>query len=1132
MFRKSLTGEKHINATTITADSVNTKSIVDEDGLSFESSIKTGNLIDNHKELLSSLKPLGTAGTGTFNTISPHAVDDRPNDCIVVFEHDQNAVSHHFISCKLQDAIIKMDKIHADMKGVVADNSADKFLKTNSAYSAFHSENIETSGKWTFTTEPVYKVGGVEYVLQHATSSNIVGHHTTDNSSSTHPKIGSTSGDNWNASASAGVGAVQYIVVNDTNGQLLTEKKKQTYHKINYKPSAYTASDILVVAGNDIHKASPYYIMTTDTDGKLLAKYLWSTDFNMFPMGSTAGGADARPVSDRYKQGLVPEGSGTHNNEFLRKDGTWGQPPSSGFVNPTSVVALGGIADGSKFTDDDADNFMELGRGKLGYNGTDSDVFSIAHRDNFSNVNYALSQDANGATMLNSKTGQLLSLRVNDEIIQKMDADDITLRANVVVEGNHIINLQGTSGNILASPNADISFTIGRGQLGYNATDTDAFCVAHRDNFNATDYSLLQDANGATMINSKTGQLLTLRVNDTIVQQMDADDITFKGNAIVDGSHTLTLNNTSGNILASPNADISFTIGRGQVGYNGTDTDAFCVAHRDNFNGTDYSLLQLADGNTFINAKNGQAISFRINDATSIAYISSTAFVSNVEMVNNVLSGVAFSSLDADTTYTFGRASIIGASDIMYLGHRDNANSTDYAISQLQNGATTINSKSGQGLHGSVGGVVCFDTTADDFTFAVNAVVNSSHNLNLQATSGTPFISTDNDLIFEMGRGKIGYNGYNADTMTLAHRDHFDGTDYMIRQDFNGYTFINCPSGVYITFRIANVEKMRMNTNKLLLKVNVEVDSSHIIELKKTSGTIFESTDDDTIFEFGRGKVGYATNSDEFAIGHRDCFSSTDCALIQDELGETIVNAKTGKKVNLKVNDTSIVEVGANEVIYKKKIEFAGDFGGRIIDDGTALNTSNEIFVGGVRLGYWGGGAGYGALYNKGNSGASSYAILAGSSDTYLNATTTIYVRINNSTSIFTGTASALQIYGSTEYTSDIRIKDEIEDADDYWDAFKTIKIKKYKKITKDAPDKKRLGVIADEIEVNTNEMISNAFSQGTANNPMELNDGTSVDEIKKVQYDQLYRMSMTIIQQLQTRVEALETIIQNNNLS
>ena len=62
--------------------------------------------------------------------------------------------------------------------------------------------------------------------------------------------------------------------------------------------------------------------------------------------------------------------------------------------------------------------------------------------------------------------------------------------------------------------------------------------------------------------------------------------------------------------------------------------------------------------------------------------------------------------------------------------------------------------------------------------------------------------------------------------------------------------------------------------------------------------------------------------------------------------------------------------------------------------------------------------------------------------------------------------------------------------------------------------------------------MISNAFSQGTANNPMELNDGTSVDEIKKVQYDQLYRMSMTIIQQLQTRVEALETIIQNNNLS
>tara|TARA_Y100000004_G_scaffold167652_1_gene200372 strand:+ start:7622 stop:11002 length:3381 start_codon:yes stop_codon:yes gene_type:complete len=1126
MFRKSLTGEKHITATSITADSVNTKSIVDEEGINFENSIKTGNLIDNHKELLSSLKPLGTAGTGTFNTISPHAVDDRPNDCIVVFEHDKDAVSHHFISCKLQDAIIKMDKIHADMKGVVADNSANKFLKTDSAYSAFHTENIETSGKWTFTTEPVYKTGGVEYVLQHAQSTNIVGHHATNNSSSTHPKIGATGTGNWDASASSGVGAVQYIVVNNTNGQLQTEKKKQTYHKINYKPSNYTESDILVVAGNDIHKSSPYYIMTTDTDGKLLAKFLWSTDFNMFPMGSTAGGADARPVSDRYKQGLVPEGSGTHNDEFLRKDGTWASPPTSGFVNPTSVVALGGIADGSKFTDDDADNFMELGRGKLGYNGTDSDVFSVAHRDNFSNVNYALSQDANGATMLNSKTGQLL----------------------------------------------------------------------------------------------------TLRVNDTIVQQMDADEITFKGDAIVDASHILRLNNTSGNILATTDNDISFTIGRGQIGYNGTDTDAYCVAHRDNFTGTDYALLQLADGNTIINAKSGTNISFKINDhATSIAYISSTAFIFNKYILNEVSSGVAFSSTDADTQFIFGRASFLGISDGMYLGHRDNTNSTDFAINQLHNGATTINSKSGQGLHGAIGGVVCFDTTASDFTFAVNAVVNSSHNLNLQATSGTPFISTDNDIIFEMGRGKVGYNGTdadaycvahrdnfngtdysllqladgntiinaksgqvisfkindatstafissttftsnvemvnnvlsgtafsstdndiifemgrgkigydgtNGDTFTLAHRDLFDGNQYMIRQDFNGYTYLNAITGSYITFRINNNEKMRMTTNKLLLKGHLEVDSSHNIELKKTSGTIFESTDDDTIFEFGRGKVGYATNSDEFAIGHRDCFIEADLALAQTELGETIVNAKTGKKILLKINNTSIVEISATEAIYKKKIEFAGDFGGRLIDDGTAMNTSNDIFVGGARIGYWEGGAGYGAFYNKGNSTAGNYALLAGSTDTYLNASTTIYARINNSTTVMTMSSSALQIYGTTEYTSDRRIKDEIEDADDYWDAFKTIKIKKYKKITKDATDKKRLGVIADDIEVNTNEMISNAFSQGTANNPMELNDGTSVDEVKKVQYDQLYRMSMTIIQQLQTRVEALETIIQNNNLS
>ncbi len=81
--------------------------------------------------------------------------------------------------------------------------------------------------------------------------------------------------------------------------------------------------------------------------------------------GSSAGGADARAGGDQYKQGLVPEGNATHNNTYLRKDGTWGTPidtntDTNTFVNPTSVVALGGISNGSKITDDDADNFFEF----------------------------------------------------------------------------------------------------------------------------------------------------------------------------------------------------------------------------------------------------------------------------------------------------------------------------------------------------------------------------------------------------------------------------------------------------------------------------------------------------------------------------------------------------------------------------------------------------------------------------------------------------------------------------------------------------------------------------------------------------------------------------------------------------
>jgi hypothetical protein len=1138
MFRKSLSGQKNIDADTITASRVKTTHIVDEDGLSFGNSIQTSNLIDNDKELLSTLKPLGTAGTGTFNTIAPHAESSRANDCIVVFEHDTDVSSHHFISAKLQDNIIKIDKIHSDVLGVVADNSATKLLKTNDAYSAFHSANNETSGKWIFTTEPVYKTGGVEYVLQHATSSNVVGHHATNNASSTHPKIGAT-GSAWQKSAGSGVGAVQYIVVNDTNGQLQTETKKQTYHKDNYKPSNYSDSDILVVAGNDLHKASPYFILTTDTDGKILGKYIYDSVFSMFPMGSTAGGADARPSNDRYKQGLVPEGSATHNNTYLRKDGTWGTPidtntDTNTFVNPTSVVALGGIADGSKITDDDADNFFEFGRGKIGYNGADSDDFCIAHRDYFSNVNYALKQDADGGVNINAPTGRAITFKINDALKEVVDTNNHNFLINILVGSSNNIQLQKTSGTNITSTDNDTIYEFGRGKLGYNGADADTFCIAHRDNMSNVNYALAQGADGTTLINAKTGTAVALRVNDVSIAFVSAT-------ALVSNFNILS-NITSGEVLTSNDADLTATIGRAKVGYMGH-SDWAGFGHRDRFSITDCAISQSMNGDSVVNAPTGACINFRINNVSSaVCCVNDFTFNSNIIVdASHTLSllktsGSILTTSDNDTIFEMGRAKVgyMGHSDWAGFGHRDRFSITDCAIYQSMNGDTIVNAPTGACVNLRINNVSSAVCCADDFTFNSNIIIDASHTLSLLKTSGSILTTTDNDTIFEMGRCKLGYVGH-ADWAGFAHRDNFTTTSYALLQGSNGDTLLNAKSGQTIHLRVNNTSSASITTNDFTFLSNAIVDSSHKLGLLKTSGSVITTSDNDTIYELGRGKIGYSGNSDEFSFGHRDCFTATDCALIQDEVGATILNAKTGQLVKIGINDTSVIEIAATEVVLKKKLEFSGFTSGTnfIISDGSSHNNNNWIECGGLKMGSWTGGGTYGALYYKGITNSYHYTFLTNNSTTYINATTYTYLLTVGQVRVRIA-YNEFRHYVPLVDNSDIRIKGEIEDLDDCWDAFKSIKVKKYKKILKDSNDNFRIGVIADEIEVNENELIRNAFSAGVEDpkNLTELKDGTKIDAVKAVEYQQLYRMSMVVVQQLQERVERLEQIIINNNLT
>ena len=682
---------------------------------------------------------------------------------------------------------------------------------------------------------------------------------------------------------------------------------------------------------------------------------MWDTAFNMFPMGSSAGGADARAGGDQYKQGLVPEGSATHNNTYLRKDGTWGTPIDTNtdtFVNPSNVIELDGIADGSKITDDDADNFFEFGRGKIGYNGADSDDFCIAHRDYFTNVLYALKQDADGQVNINAPTNSAITFKINDALKEVVDATNHNFLTNVLVGSSNNIQLQKTSGT--------------------NITSTD---------------------------------------NDTI-----------------------------------------YEFGRGKLGYNGADADTFCVAHRDNMSNVNYALAQGADGTTLINAKTGTAVGFRVNDV-SIAFVSATALVSNFNILSNITSGEVLTSNDANLTATIGRAKIgyVGHTDWAGFGHRDNFTTTSYALLQGSNGDTLVNAKLGQTIHLRINNVSSASITTDDFTFISNAIV----------------------------------------------------------------------------------------------------DSSHKLGLLKTSGSVITTSDNDTIYELGRGKLGYATNADEFVIAHRDNFTSANCALSQDEVGATILNAKSGQLLKIGINDTPVIEISATEVVIKEKIELPNTevANGDIITD-VNVNNTQSISVGCSKIGFLNGSTSWCNLTHRSYGGYNFVASSSGQS-TYVNSTAFMYISINGSNKLtFTATAinSATNIIGP----SDRRFKANVIDPDSVkvWNDFKKIEIKEYNKMYPSInKDKKRLGVIAQDLESIDNTYCKNAVDEfilgksamaddiemdiyNTGEKFIDENGDEHSKGFKAVEYDQLYRMSMVVVKQLQERVERLEQIIINNNLS
>jgi hypothetical protein len=203
-----------------------------------------------------------------------------------------------------------------------------------------------------------------------------------------------------------------------------------------------------------------------------------------------------------------------------------------------------------------------FGRAAIGYNGSSSDHASFAHLDMNSSSRYALKQTNAGATFINAKDDQQVQFRINNSEKAKLTSDgdflvdtdtlyvsavndrvginkaapahaldvvgggQFTTTLNVggvvtladtttsttttsgalkVAGGVGVVENLNVGGFAKIAYNTDTTSYFGRSAVGY-VGHTDWAGFAHLDRNNTSDYALLQNSSGSTIINCNSSQ--------------------------------------------------------------------------------------------------------------------------------------------------------------------------------------------------------------------------------------------------------------------------------------------------------------------------------------------------------------------------------------------------------------------------------------------------------------------------------------------------------------------------------------------------------------------------------------------------------------------------------------------------
>ena len=163
---------------------------------------------------------------------------------------------------------------------------------------------------------------------------------------------------------------------------------------------------------------------------------------------------------------------------------------------------------------------------------------------------------------------------------------------------------------------------------------------------------------------------------------------------------------------------------------------------------------------------------------------------------------------------------------------------------------------------------------------------------------------------------------------------------------------------------------------------------------------------------------------------------------------------------------------------------------------------------------------------NQNSSPASNYSIEIAAA---ANVDNTNYRHINvtknsNSTGIFIvygngNVANANNSYGST---SDVKLKENIVDANSQWDDIKGLRVRNFNfKADSGYSTHKQIGLIAQEAETVSAGLIEDVKDVTEDENGQKTETGTVTKELK---YSVLYMKAIKALQEAQTRIETLES--------